>query len=94
MVELPDANALYSALESLNLLEGKPPLWWLDYSTFVVGAVLSRIASGRRRSSRWPICATPGFLPPFQCSSLIRTSVRFGTKRHCRITVRSKKRRS
>ena len=89
MPELPDAHALYRALESLNLLEGKPPLWWPEYGTFevVAGAVLTQ-------SSRWPICATPCLLPPFQCSSLIRTSVRFGTKRHCRITVRSKKRRS
>lgn len=89
MVELSDATTLYRALGTLNLLEGKPPQWWPAYGTFevVVGAVLTQ-------NSRWPICATPGFLPPFQCSSLIRTSVRFGTKRHCRLTVRSKKRRS
>ncbi|UFS63065.1 3-methyladenine DNA glycosylase [Sulfurimonas sp. HSL-3221] len=44
MVELPDANALYSALEALNLLEGKPPMWWPEYGTFsvVVGAVLTQ----------------------------------------------------
>jgi len=43
-VQLPDANALYHALETLNLLEGKPPLWWPDYGTFsvVVGAVLTQ----------------------------------------------------
>lgn len=43
-VELPDAHALYQALEKLNLLENKPPLWWPAHDTFevVVGAVLTQ----------------------------------------------------
>lgn len=44
MVELPDANTLYRALEALKLLEEKPPMWWPSYGTFdvVVGAVLTQ----------------------------------------------------
>ena len=44
MSGLPDAHTLYRALEALNLLEGKPPMWWPDYGTFevVVGAVLTQ----------------------------------------------------
>jgi len=43
-VALPDAYALYGALERLNLLESSPPLWWPRYGTFevVVGAVLTQ----------------------------------------------------
>jgi len=43
-VALPDAYALYGALESLNLLDESPPLWWPRYGTFevVVGAVLTQ----------------------------------------------------
>lgn len=43
-MQLPDAHTLYRALETLNLLENKPPLWWPAYGTFevVVGAVLTQ----------------------------------------------------
>ena len=43
-MELPDAYTLYRALETLNLLDNKPPLWWPAYGTFevVVGAVLTQ----------------------------------------------------
>lgn len=39
-----DAYALFKALEALDLLENKPPLWWPGYGTFevVVGAVLTQ----------------------------------------------------
>ena len=41
---LPDAYGLYRALESLDLLAKKPPLWWPRYGSFevVVGAVLTQ----------------------------------------------------
>ena len=43
-MKLPDAYTLYRALETLNLLDNKPPLWWPEYGTFevVVGAVLTQ----------------------------------------------------
>ena len=39
-----DSHTLFKALEKLNLLESKPPLWWPAYGTFevVVGAVLTQ----------------------------------------------------
>lgn len=39
-----DALTLYGKLESLGLLENKPPMWWPAYGTFevVVGAVLTQ----------------------------------------------------
>ncbi len=39
-----DSFELYRALEALNLLENKPPMWWPAYGTFevVVGAVLTQ----------------------------------------------------
>lgn len=39
-----DSHTLFKALEKLDLLENKPPLWWPAYGTFevVVGAVLTQ----------------------------------------------------
>ena len=46
---LPDAYALFRALDSLKLLEEKPPLWWPAYGTFevVVGAVAAVLGAER-----------------------------------------------
>lgn len=43
-MELSDSFELFSALESLKLLESSPPLWWPAYGTFevVVGAILTQ----------------------------------------------------
>ncbi|MDP3292340.1 MAG: 3-methyladenine DNA glycosylase [Sulfuricurvum sp.] len=43
-MELSDSFELFSALESLKLLEESPPLWWPAYGTFevVVGAILTQ----------------------------------------------------
>ena len=41
---LTDSLELYRALETLDLLAGKPPRWWPSYGTFdvVIGAVLTQ----------------------------------------------------
>lgn len=43
-MQLTDSFELFSALESLKLLEESPPLWWPAYGTFevVVGAILTQ----------------------------------------------------
>lgn len=44
MTELSDSWELYTALESLNLLQNSQPLWWPQHGTFevVVGAILTQ----------------------------------------------------
>jgi len=43
-MELQDSFELFSALETLKLLEESPPLWWPSYGTFevVVSAILTQ----------------------------------------------------
>lgn len=43
-MQLTDSFELFSALESLKLLDDYPPLWWPSYGTFevVVGAILTQ----------------------------------------------------
>ncbi|WP_345986047.1 3-methyladenine DNA glycosylase [Sulfurimonas sp. HSL-1656] len=90
MPELPDANALYSALESLNLLEGKPPMWWPEYGTFavVVGAVLTQNSQWTRVEQSLANLDTAGALSaealadadPGELMELIRPSGLFKNK--------------
>ena len=44
MMRIDGGGDLYRALEPLNLLEGKPPMWWPAYGTFevAVGALLTQ----------------------------------------------------
>jgi len=65
-VQLPDANSLYQALETLNLLEGKPPMWWPDYGTFevVVGAVLTQNSQWMRVEQSLANLREAGLLAP------------------------------
>jgi endonuclease-3 related protein len=46
MPDINDGGDLYAALEPLNLLEKKPPMWWPSYGTFevLVGAILTQNA--------------------------------------------------
>ena len=66
MAELPDADTLYRALEALNLLEGKPPMWWPDYGMFdvVVGAVLTQNSQWTRVEQSLANLRDAGLLAP------------------------------
>ena len=48
-MQINDGGELYSALEPLNLLEEKPPMWWPAYGSFevLVGAILTQ-------NTQWP----------------------------------------
>jgi endonuclease III related protein len=61
---LPDAYALYRALESLELLEERPPMWWPAYGTFevVVGAVLTQNSQWARVEASLANLKTAGML--------------------------------
>ena len=90
MLVLSDADTLYRALETLNLLEGKPPLWWPAYGTFevVVGAVLTQNSQWTRVEQSLANLREAGMLsaevlsetPPESLMELIRPSGLFKNK--------------
>lgn len=47
---ISDAYQLYQRLQKLDLLSGKPPMWWPNYGSFevVVGAILTQNANWKR----------------------------------------------
>lgn len=65
-MELPDAYTLYRALENLNLLQNKPPLWWPAHGTFevVVGAVLTQNSQWTRVEQSLSNLREAGILSP------------------------------